>query len=545
MPDDAAPEKLLSDRQVLPRWRLPADAAREMEGTAHVRRTPVTTRDSWLERLRARHERGPSSQTAKELIETSFMLGQPLSSEEMSSLERVANPSRVAVNMSATDPIRQSSLDTREAINALRMRLKFSPHQPLAWTELARQYLANGNQEGATKAIDCALALAPSSRYVVRSAVRFYSRCDAGLDKALHLLHKTARVQRDPWLLAAEIAASDQAGRSSPYIATARKMLESGASAPRHYSELAAAVGTLEHDSGRHKKAKQLFAQSLLDPTDNSLAQAVFVSNEDKKIVVPSELDLRHQAFEARTRSAYANGNFVAAMEGADKWLRDEPFDIKPALLGSYMSFEPSLAAAAEEIATRGLRSMPSHASLLNNRAVARAYIGRLSEAFDDIKQSVKASREEPAYLATLGLIAYRTGFYDFGRECYVAAISWFSSRRDLVSTYRASLYWVREAIRAGEAFSTADLQFFRERIAKLPLHHQEVDLLALVNVAERELALGQAEPLLEVGQDEFPPEFEQVRVCIPIPEKVQARAKSILDEGVRQIAEDQLESAD
>ncbi|UID79496.1 hypothetical protein J3U96_03685 [Stenotrophomonas maltophilia] len=454
------------------------------------------------------------------------MLGEVLSSSDQEITQDLSRPTPDLSKLPLFDPLRHAGVSKGKAIHLLRERVSAYPNQPLAWTELARQYLASGLDEKASDAMSCAVQLAPNNRYVLRSAVRFYSRSSEGLDRALWLLRRTPRTPRDPWLLAAEIATADKAEESSPFVKTAKAMLERKRARPRHYSELAAAVGTLEHDHGRHKQAKQFLAQALVDPTGNSLAQAVFLSRSDRRVVVPAQLELRQEDFEANARSHYADGRFELAMSAAKAWLEDEPFDVKPALLGSFLSFDDSLAAAAEEIATLGLSSSPHHPTLLNNRAVSRAYLGDYVGAFDDIKGAAKTSRDEPSHLATLGLLAYRIGSQQFGRDCYTKAIAWFASIGDLASVYRASLYWSRERARIGDTQVEPDLEFIKGRIQKLPLEQQESDLIALVNAVEREMLAGPAQDLWKPIPEAHPAALESVQSSFRIPEPALARAK-------------------
>lgn len=524
MAHDVAPERVLSDRHILPRWRRPSEATEEMQGTSAARKVPFTHRDGWIDRLRDQYLCNPTVQAATELKETAFILGCDLLAEDKSIVEQ-SILQRLGSNSLPLDPVQSAGVDRRAAIRILRARLSAFPNQPLAWTELARQYLASGSELKADSAMSCALQLSPNNRYVLRSAVRFYSRSDEGLERALWLLRKSPRTARDPWLLSAEIASSDKAEQPSPFVKLAKSMLENKRAEPRHYSELAAAVGTLEHQFGRHKRAKQLMAQALIDPTGNSVAQAVYLSQSDRPIVVPVKIELSGQDYEASTRSHYAKGEFDLALGAAFSWLDDEPFDVKPALLGSFLSFDVSLAEGAERIATLGLESSPHHSSLHNNRAVARAYLGDLRGAFEDINNSNKEGREEPSHLATLGLLAYRMGHNDFGRDCYTRAVAWFSALGDVASCYRACLYWSKERARIGDAAVGADVDFLKGRINKLPHSKQESDLFALIKAVEIEMGQAQATPLWNENSAEVPAELALVGSSFKLPDVARQKA--------------------
>lgn len=523
MAHDAAPERVLSDRHILPRWRRPSEAAEEMQGTSATRKVPFTHREGWIDRLRDQYLCNPNIQTATELKETAFILGHELVAADVKIVEQSARYRARSYSL-PVDPVHSAGVDRRAAIRMLRARVSAFPNQPLAWTELARQYLASGSELKADDAMSCALQLAPNNRYVLRSAVRFYSRSEEGLDRALWLLRKSPRTARDPWLLSAEIASADKAQLPSPFVKLAKSMLENKRSEPRHYSELAAAVGTLEHQLGRHKRAKQLMTQALVDPTGNSVAQAVYLSQSDRPVVAPAQIALSEQDFEASTRAHYAKGDFDLALSAAFSWLDDEPFDVKPALLGSFLSFDVALAQGAEQIATLGLASSPHHSSLHNNRAVARAYLGDLRGAFEDINNSNKGGREEPSHLATLGLLAYRMGHEEFGSDCYTRAVAWFSALGDVVSCYRASLYWSKERARIGDVAVGSDIAFLRERINKLPHSQQESDLFALIKAVEREMELAQVTALWHENSTEVPAELALVSSSFKLPESAKQK---------------------
>lgn len=51
-------------------------------------------------------------------------------------------------------------------------------------------------------------------------------------------------------------------------------MVESNALAPRHTSELASAIGTLEFEHGNRKGVRRMFDRAMRDPTENTVAQA-------------------------------------------------------------------------------------------------------------------------------------------------------------------------------------------------------------------------------------------------------------------------------
>jgi len=116
-----------------------------------------------------------------------------------------------------------------------------------------------------------ALALAPENRFILRAGARFLV-FNEDPSAAHWLLSRSDAARHDPWLTAAEIAVADVAKQPPQLVRAGRNMLESGKFAPRHLAELAGAIGTLELNSGKNRRARKLFEQSLIDLNENALA---------------------------------------------------------------------------------------------------------------------------------------------------------------------------------------------------------------------------------------------------------------------------------
>ncbi len=171
-----------------------------------------------------------------------------------------------------------------------RRQLRAAPRDPIRLVDLAREYAVLAQNDPAERALRRALALAPENRFVLRSAARFYLHRRAP-DLAHRLLRRAAATKVDPWLLAAEI------------------MMDDGAFAPRDTSELASALGTIELTHGNRRKLRKYFERALLDPTENTVAQAGWVARHVPgfspnvgSIAVP-------RAFEARAWSMAMSGD--------------------------------------------------------------------------------------------------------------------------------------------------------------------------------------------------------------------------------------------
>ena len=154
----------------------------------------------------------------------------------------------------------RSFVEEQMRVARLRRIVRRQPRDALHWLDLALAHTVLGNAAPARKAITIAISLSGDSRLVLRAAARFYVH-ERDLDAARAILSSDMeRLLHDPWLLAADIAIADLADQAIRYGNRGKRMLESDL-APRHLSELAAALATAELDHGRMKQARKYFAR--------------------------------------------------------------------------------------------------------------------------------------------------------------------------------------------------------------------------------------------------------------------------------------------
>jgi tetratricopeptide (TPR) repeat protein len=344
-----------------------------------------------------------------------------------------------------------------EAIRHLRARLVRDPRNAIAAVDLARQYSLVGLKDKAVAAIRRALLLAPDNRFVVRSAARLYVHF-GDPERAHSLFVRRPATLADPWLLSTEISVAAVAGRTSRHVKLGREMILDDAFGLSDLSELAGAVGTVELGAGETKKAKKFFRKSLLQPTDNSVAQATWATGEMTGFEVDPESLRTPRAFEARTREAHRAQDWHAAVSNSEQWLKDEPFSSRPATLGSYWAavalqdFKRS-----ERIARYGLQAEPTDPLLINNLAVALAKSGRVDEAEKSICLVHWGSAPrgvQIAATATKGLILFRLGSPDLGRTLYREAIDQCDSAEFDRTRASALLHLAVEEANARTAFA-------------------------------------------------------------------------------------------
>lgn len=376
----------------------------------------------------------------------------------------------------------------KERIRTLRSELRERPKQPLMWSELARSQMIIGRDEDASRSMACAIHLAPENVYLRRCASRMHLHLDDH-DSALSVIRKHPAAKHDPRLVSAEIAVSSVAKRPSKCAHLARGLVDEERYRAQHRSEVAAAIGTVELESGRHRKARDLFQKSLESPSENTLAQVQWASERDSKIIIPSAAWETPCSHEAEAMASRARHDWNSVLDCCELWLDSEPFASKPAHLGSFASFRTDFAERAHRIATNGLLVNKENTLLLNNRAVSSAYLGRIDEAIIDIKNAIKAGAASDAHMAaTMGLIAYRSGLPDLGEQYYGTAVAKFLADKNVDSILLASLYWIREMARYDPGRARLDFDYVKKTSYKLLGGRRDPEVESMLEVIEAEI---------------------------------------------------------
>lgn len=495
-------EAILKNRTVIPRWKSPQQAV-ESSSFNHAQFLQRTTKGSaWIKHLTATFEQFPSPNAANELYETALLYGRAAD----------LSPTVVALSMKLRDDVEpthvsstQDSASTNQPtfvlgdtvdvhedaarleIRRLRKLLAGNSDRPFCWSELARNFLVVGQKDKAVRCMQAALKLAKHNRYLCRVATRLFVHVQ-DVDRALGLLRLEPAIKSDPWLLAAEIATSSITCKQSHFLDAARRLMASNNFKEHQLSELAAAIGTVELVHGGIKRAKVMFSRSLIAPTENSLAQAQWAVERDSKIVIPLAAWQTPASNEANTLASRQEHDWPRALQTCAAWLADEPFSQRPALMGSYLGFRPEHAALAEQFATAGLRSDSTNILLLNNRAVARVYQGKVDDAFADVRMALDhgLARDDAHLMATLGLIAFRYGMPELGREYYGRSIAWFAQSKAHTSVASALLYYVREEMQFDRSAIPLSIEL-AQRIAKLPIVKHQPELAGMTKLVLEE----------------------------------------------------------
>jgi len=430
------------NRDVVPRWRSVRKTVEAKEfQTLAVPQALGPSQRAYLERAERRWQADRTVQAAVELVSTSAIAGEA-GEQSIAAAEFVRantdNPTLNTLVGGADLPPWQighigvdDSQEAKDAVTSSRIalqrrQLRNDPRNALGWAELARWYTVFGQFEQAERALTVALGLAPHSRYLLRSAARFFAHIGEP-ERAYRLLTRSPRTDGDPWLTAALLSVASIGRLPIRSLRPARRICEDENFAPLERSELVSEVATLDLRSGADRKARSQFRSSLETPTDNSLAQAEWASHRIANLSVELDEFAVPFADEAQARSAAQRGQWSDAMNHSLAWLGDQPFDTRAAVLGSYVAtigLEDFSTAIA--MAKLGLRSRPGDPGLSNNLAFALLQTDQVSEAAEVLQSVERAGLDlhgRATIAATAGLLAYKIGEPATGRRYYEAAI--------------------------------------------------------------------------------------------------------------------------
>lgn len=340
---------------------------------------------------------------------------------------------------------RDVGAETRAAVPRLRRQIDVYPSSAIAWADLAYYFTLAGKEKAADRATRIALGLAPTNRFVLRSAARYFGHRDQH-DRAHDVLRLSEATPHDPWLLAAEIATASAAHRRSRWIQEGRTMVKNFSYDRLHISELASAIGTAEMEAAApRRQVRTMFSASLERPTENSVAQADWAARNGEGIEAPN-LFGADDANEARAWSSFVAGEYDKALEFAQRWFDDQPFSVRPAQLISWI--DSSLRDdhnAAIEVLKRAVIANQRDPVILNNLAFAYGSLNEtgLARKYNDRGRAAAHTESEKLFAtATQALIAFREGRFDMGRSLYMNVIE-RAAQGDGVDDRIEAMAWV------------------------------------------------------------------------------------------------------
>jgi tetratricopeptide (TPR) repeat protein len=338
-------------------------------------------------------------------------------------------------------------------VSRLRKRVVEFPGNAFAWHDLSYMYNLLGEQWKAERAMLVALRVSSSHRVIARSASRFYMH-QSDPESASKVLRRAQGFSKDPWLLAAHVAVAQASGEESGQLTVARRLYEQLTNRLQS-SELGMALATQEMLLGRNKKAKIIAREASFLPTENALAQGVWLASKlhadivQKDVVASASL-----AFEARSWEAYYKGAWAESAKYAIEWLSYEPFSVEPAIHGSFIAatylrdFHMCL-----DIANFGLISNPDSWGLKNNKVVALASLDKVDDALEEFARLGMPNEDAANYvvwLATNGLLFYRQGLIEDARASYEKSSDMIEKRKDRTAALVSTFFQSAEEARLG-----------------------------------------------------------------------------------------------
>lgn len=467
-------------RRLLPRWHSFARAVdmgelRSSGGVApSLAQAPV---DVYLDRKLAEWNDTPSVPVAVDVLSSAVALGVIRKFESVGwwLLRHRAELAPAVVDLAelaahdrvVTRRLSHAVESAREMVSTIRRIVTDNPRDAVLYSDLALCHAVLGNLEASRRAMVIATQLAPDNRHVLRAACRFWIHY-GDPEHARALLLRSPRTRRDPWLAAAELAVSSYAGKAPRSTRAAAELLDARNLEAHHLSELAGAMGTLEALDGNRKRARTLFAQSLEEPTENAVAQAVWAMQTGVKLTIGTERFSHLQPSEAMTWHARMVGDWEGAISACRAWLDGERFSKVPPSVGSFMSMILGDFEGAKNFADLGLEANPEDFGLYNNLAVAELSQDSLSVGVDLVQRLpalIKADEDRIVYTATLGLAEFRLGNIQAGRSLYEKTIQLAGPQRSRLAMIAAA-FWAREERRCRSSFVTRAVEVF-EALAK------------------------------------------------------------------------------
>ena len=369
-------------------------------------------------------------------------------------------------------------------IKDIKMKLNKYPYNPILNVELSRYYSIIGEEEKAIRAMKNAIYMAKDNRFVLRSASRLFihysSENNDYLQYIRKILNSSNLIKFDTWIMAMEIALSTMLDKSSKHIKKGISLIESNSFSPFDITELCSSIATVELNHGKNKNSRKLFAKSMINPNDNSLAQATWASTIDKMIRIDKFAINKIPSHEALARELYQKKDFTGSFNSIVKWFIDQPFSASAAIFGSFVAStlskdqEKSIA-----ISKAGLMSNPHNTRLLNNLAYSLALNNKTEEASKEIAKVKSNTLDEDSKIclkATKGLIAFRSGEIKLGRKLYMDAILDSKEADNKHFNWMAILNFAREEI----LINSENVKYIMEIVDQIPEVKSEIAISIL-----------------------------------------------------------------
>ena len=358
----------------------------------------------------------------------------------------------------------------RERIASLKKSVRLYSVNPLAWSDMALSYATLGQAEKARLAMEVALSLGKNNRLILRSAARCFMHMEEP-DRAVSILNRSGLCPYDPWIASAEIAISESTGLRSKCVSKAKHLIQDDNLTHFSRSELVVGIGTMELKNGAARRAKTLLRQGIHDPTENALAQAEWMAIQlGTDIGNIAQLgDKVPASYEAQARYFYFNKQFADSLKASEMWSRYQPLSSRPIILSSFLAAvclnDDAEALRILNSSTPAQRNDPL---VINNYAFSLARSGEITaavQALSKVNFHDLSYHQKLVFSATQGLISFRTGDVERGRELYSTVVQGFGQIGDHRHATIAAYFWAVEEKRAGSPHAKSRIKDAKNRI--------------------------------------------------------------------------------
>lgn len=304
-------------------------------------------------------------------------------------------------------------------IAQIRKNLRSQTRNSLLWIELARLHTIKGRSDKAERCILIATDLASQNRFVIRSAARFFIHVNQP-DRAYALVRRAAESTDDPWIISTHINSAILAEKKPPKWYG----FEPSSIPPDllfHYSELIESLAVVELRFGSDKRAKKLFRNAWINPSESVVAHAEWVMrNQFPHLEKETQVDFS-RSVEASSWHSYFNLDLSGALEFAREWGLEEPYSTHPFSCGSSIACSARNFALGVNFAREGLLANPEDPLLINNLVYSLLKQGAIGEAEKLLFKFRTALQglERVYFTATTGLYFFKIARPDLGREYY------------------------------------------------------------------------------------------------------------------------------
>ena len=399
----------------------------------------------------------------------------------------------------ATNELNNSSEGT-DFLREARQLLSLEYRNPVLLVDIARELTSKGHHRSALRYIRSAIALAPESRFIVRSVARYFLHI-GDHEQAHTMLRRSPNIKTDPWLQATELAIATIRNKPSLLTKSTFRSLTAAKYLGPEFTELASAVATVEFNSGSNKIAKDLFKKALVNPNDNSLAQAEWAA-EKLKLIVDERALQTPLSFEANSKNAYRRLEITQAITHAKKWALDEPFASRPHDALNYLysledDFENALRSAETAIRVSGNDKISLHL----NRLYAQIQLGNIDESYSELLRlsNHKDAKSHAIHLiADYGALAYATNDIVQGRLFYERAVELARKRRDNHAESQALAFFAHSAVAHGDPKAIDILDRANKQVEKVPSHGATYVVSRLVSEEKRKVLIAAAQSRIQ-----------------------------------------------